>query len=83
MASSSIQGASPEAVHHHSNGDGGSDLVDCVTILFASETGNAQDVAERVGREFRRRSRRAKVVSMTEFDIVRPHYQMLSGRRDR
>lgn len=73
MASSSSQVAlaSVEAIHHHYQGDEGSDLVDCVTILYASETGNAQDVAERVGREFRRRSRRAKVVSMTEFDIVR------------
>lgn len=41
-----------------------------VTILYASETGNAQDVAERVGREFRRLGRGAVVLSMDTFDIV-------------
>jgi sulfite reductase alpha subunit-like flavoprotein len=43
---------------------------DHVVILYASETGNAQDAAERVGREFRRYGRKAIVMSMDVFDIV-------------
>ena len=43
---------------------------DHVVILYASETGNAQDVAERVGREFRRLGRSCVVLSMDTFDIV-------------
>ena len=42
-----------------------------VLVLFASETGNAQDTAERVGREIRRRGGRCTVQSMEDFDIVR------------
>lgn len=42
-----------------------------VVILYASETGNAQDTAERVGREFRRVGRRCTVLSMDMFDVVR------------
>jgi sulfite reductase alpha subunit-like flavoprotein len=41
-----------------------------VLVLFASETGNAQDTAERVGREIRRRGGRCTVQSMEDFDIV-------------
>jgi sulfite reductase alpha subunit-like flavoprotein len=44
--------------------------VDRVVILYASETGNAQDTAERVGREFRRRGRAVTLLSMDMFDIV-------------
>ena len=44
-----------------------------VVILFASETGNSQDVAERVGREFRRMGRAAVVLSMDRFDVVSFH----------
>ncbi|ORY24115.1 putative NADPH-ferrihemo protein reductase [Naematelia encephala] len=40
-----------------------------VTILYASETGNAQDTAERVGREFRRLGRQCVVLSMEMFDV--------------
>lgn len=43
---------------------------DHVVILYASETGNAQDTAERVGREFRRLGRRCVVMSMDKFDVV-------------
>ena len=46
-------------------------LADHVVILYASETGNAQDTAERVGREYRRLGRRCVVISMDMFDIVR------------
>lgn len=41
-----------------------------VLILFASETGNAQNTAERVGREIKRRGGRCTVESMQDFDIV-------------
>lgn len=46
-------------------------VIEKVVILYASETGNAQDTAERVGREFRRHGRRCTVMSMEMFDIVR------------
>ena len=44
---------------------------DHVVILYASETGNAQDVAERVAREFRRVGGRCLTMSMDMFNIVR------------
>ncbi|KAG7530653.1 hypothetical protein FFLO_04879 [Filobasidium floriforme] len=49
-----------------------------VLVLFASETGNAQDTAERVGREIRRRGGRCTVQSMEDFDISElPHVPLL------
>lgn len=47
------------------------DLPSRILILYASETGNAQDIAERTGREIRRKGGRCTVQSMVEFDIVR------------
>ena len=41
-------------------------------ILYASQTGNAQDAAERIGREAERRHCPAVVVSMEDFDVVFP-----------
>lgn len=38
-------------------------------ILYASQTGNAQDAAERIGREAERRCCQALVVSMEDFDV--------------
>lgn len=46
------------------------DLPSRILVLYASETGNAQDIAERTGREIRRRGGRCLVQSMVEFDIV-------------
>lgn len=43
-----------------------------IVVLYASETGNTHDAADRLGREFRRWGRRCVVQSMDEFDIVRP-----------
>lgn len=43
---------------------------DHVVVLYASETGNAEDTAERVGREFRRLGRRCVIMSMDMFDVV-------------
>ena len=39
-------------------------------VLYGSQTGYAQDVAERVGREAQRRQYRPRVVPMDAFDIV-------------
>lgn len=44
--------------------------IEKVMILYASETGNSQDTAERVGREFRRYGKRCTVMSMELFDVV-------------
>lgn len=46
-------------------------VIEKVVVLYASETGNAQDTAEWVGREFRRHGRRCTVMSMDMFDVVR------------
>lgn len=43
---------------------------DHVVVLYASETGNAEDTAERVGREFRRLGRKCVIMSMDMFDVV-------------
>lgn len=40
------------------------------TILYGSQTGNAQDVAERISRQARRRRIKTSVFSMDEYDIV-------------
>lgn len=53
-----------------SSNESTSDLPSRILILYASETGNAQDIAERTGREIRRRGGRCLVQSMVEFDIV-------------
>lgn len=45
-------------------------VIDKLVVLYASETGNSQDTAERVGREFRRYGRRCTVMSMELFDVV-------------
>lgn len=49
-----------------------------VLVLYASETGNAQDIAERIARAFRAAHRRAVCVSMDEYDVVDlPHEPLL------
>jgi sulfite reductase alpha subunit-like flavoprotein len=40
------------------------------TILYGTETGNSQDVAERIARQARRRQIATNVFSMDEYDIV-------------
>ncbi|EJT49287.1 NADPH-ferrihemoprotein reductase [Trichosporon asahii var. asahii CBS 2479] len=51
---------------------------DHVLILYASETGDAQDVAERVARAFRQRHRRALLLSMDAYNVADlPHEQLL------
>lgn len=45
-------------------------------ILYASETGNAMDAAERLGREAERRGcPSVSVLSMDEFHPVRSYYE--------
>lgn len=39
-------------------------------ILYASQTGNASDAAERLGREAERRSCPVRILSIDEFDFV-------------
>lgn len=39
-------------------------------VLYASQTGNALDAAERIGREAERRGCAASIVSADEFDAV-------------
>lgn len=39
-------------------------------ILYATQTGNALDAAERVGREAERRGCPVKLLSMDEYDVV-------------
>lgn len=58
------------------------ELAETLLILYASETGNAQDCAERLGREVRRKSRRCVIMGMDEFDIVSPTIRP-EGRWDR
>ncbi|KAJ9101001.1 hypothetical protein QFC20_005285 [Naganishia adeliensis] len=54
------------------------DLPSRILVLYASETGNAQDIAERTGREIRRKGGRCLVQSMVEFDIQElPHTPLL------
>jgi len=49
-----------------------------VLILYASETGNAQDMAERVARAFRAAHRRAITLSMDEYDVKDlPHESLI------
>jgi sulfite reductase alpha subunit-like flavoprotein len=51
--------------------------IEKVVILHASETGNSQDTAERIGREFRRYGKRCTVMSMELFDVVSTFYSCL------
>ena len=39
-------------------------------VLYGSQTGTAQDVAERIGREGRRRHFRVKVTSLDSYSVV-------------
>jgi sulfite reductase alpha subunit-like flavoprotein len=62
---------------HTLDDDDQPEYIDHLLILYASETGNSQDVAERLGREVRRRGRRCVLMSMDTFDVV-----CLSGMPD-
>ncbi|KAH9297724.1 hypothetical protein KI387_029406 [Taxus chinensis] len=46
-------------------------------ILYASQTGNAEDAAERIGREAERRHCNSAVMSMEEFDVRLLPYEQL------
>ena len=43
----------------------------CVAVLFGSQTGTAEDVAERIGRESRRRHLKTTVSALDDYHIVR------------
>lgn len=42
-----------------------------LTVFYGSQTGTAEEVAERIGRESRRRFIAANVLGMDEYHIVR------------
>lgn len=42
-----------------------------ILILFGSQTGTAQDTAERIGREAKRRHFQCKVEALDSYDVVR------------
>jgi sulfite reductase alpha subunit-like flavoprotein len=42
-----------------------------ILILYGSETGCAQDTAERIGRQARRRYFKTRVIAMDEYERVR------------
>ena len=42
----------------------------CLVVLYGSETGTAEDVAERVGREAKRRHFAAKVMPLDSYNVV-------------
>jgi len=42
-----------------------------VTVLFGSQTGTAEDVAERIGREGKQRYLCVKVMALDDYNIVR------------
>lgn len=43
-------------------------------VLYGSQTGTAQDTAERVGREGKRRHFRMRVMAMDDYHTVSPMY---------
>ena len=45
-----------------------------LAVLYGSQTGTAEEVAERIGREGKRRHFLCKVCSMDDFDVVRKKY---------
>ena len=50
-----------------------------LTILYATETGNAQDVSERLARQCRRLHFSAQVHSIDEYEVVRLEFCRLTG----
>ena len=41
-----------------------------VTVLYGSQTGTAQEVAERIGREAKRRYLLARVIALDDYNVV-------------
>lgn len=58
------------AAQTHSGSDSDPYAPQHVLILYASETGDAADVAERVARAFRAAHRRAVLLSMEQYDVA-------------
>lgn len=42
-----------------------------ISVLFGSQTGTAQEVAERIGREAKRRFLSATVMALDDYNVVR------------
>lgn len=55
------------------------------TLLYGTETGNAQDVAERIARQARRRRIDTSVYAMDDYDVVSdtdcPLFRVLTSKR--
>lgn len=66
MLNQPIASSSSSSSHSGSESEG----EDPIQIVYASETGNAEDAAERLGREIRRNGLRCVITSMEDFDIV-------------
>ena len=49
-------------------------------VLYGSQTGTAQDTAERIGREGKRRLFRIRVLPMDSYDKVRILYELVFVR---
>ena len=47
-----------------------------VLILYATETGNALDIAEQLARETRRRKHDVRLASVDAYPLVRPSYSL-------
>ena len=58
------------------------ECIDHLLVLYATETGNSQDVAERLGREVRRRGGKCVLMSMDTFDVVRPSASCIYSRTE-
>lgn len=41
-----------------------------ISVLYGSQTGTAQEVAERIGREAKRRYLSASVLALDDYDVV-------------
>ena len=41
-----------------------------ISVLYGSQTGTAQEVAERIGREAKRRHLSASVLALDDYDVV-------------
>ncbi|CAK9784196.1 riboflavin synthase domain-like protein [Cutaneotrichosporon oleaginosum] len=77
-AETSAQHFSHDNHHHSPSPTSDTGEPQHVLILYASETGDAQDVAERVARAFRAHHRRAITMSMDAYDIADlPHEPLL------
>lgn len=64
------------------NGTDADDLeADDILVLYATETGSAQDAADRIARHVRRAQYKARVFSMEDYRVVSKLCSMVSVRK--